>query len=192
MALDYPVEIAKKALDILEDLDLVKTEDDGTLFLPEAQNMTGSETHWAAKKREQRGQTKDKPRTNRGQKRDKVGNCPTETELETELETEKEKETELDIVSSSRPNREEVLKFCEEANLKIDGCRFFDHYEKRNWLIDGNPIRDWQALALIWNSNERHPVEKNEIRYLENEYSKEHLEQREKESMELLNKLLEE
>ena len=92
-ALDFPEEIAKKALEILEDLDLIQTEKDGTLYLPEAKNMTGSESEWAEKKRTQRGQKGDRKGTPEGQTEDNVpemsqeeetteGQCPTEKELE--------------------------------------------------------------------------------------------------------------
>ena len=30
---------------------------------------------------------------------------------------------------------------------------FFDYYEKRAWTIEGEPVRDWRALAVRWEEN---------------------------------------
>lgn len=49
-----PVEIVDAAMELLESLDLVEIWEDGTVFLPELENMVGSETIWAGKKRKMR------------------------------------------------------------------------------------------------------------------------------------------
>ena len=81
---------------LLERMGLAKKMNDDTLYLPEAEKNTGSETKWAGKKREYRKaiaaknakaikdkkpEKKDNPRTTKGQ-------CPTEIESELEIESE--------------------------------------------------------------------------------------------------------
>ena len=54
-----------------------------------------------------------------------------------------------------------------------------------------NPMKDWRAAIRSWEAREREQKPQ-DVPYMENEYTKEHLEQREKESQELLDQLLEE
>mgnify|MGYP000439292800 FL=1 len=48
--------------------------------------------------------------------------------------------------------RQAVISFFEEKGFDADeGKKFFDHYQEREWQTsDGNPIRDWRALAANW------------------------------------------
>ena len=109
---EMPVEIAKQSLEAAKELDLIQEEKDGTLYLPEAENMTGSETEWAEKKRKTRGQKKDNEGTPEGHDEDNVpqmspeeednegtpeGQRPTEKELELESEKEIDLEKELEL-----------------------------------------------------------------------------------------------
>lgn len=220
-ALDFPEEIAKKALEILEDLDLLQIEKDGTLYLPEAENMTGSETDWAAKKRTQRGQKEDKA----GQSEDNVpkmspsnednqgtpeGQCPTEKELELELEKELEKELELEkekerkekktrAQSSNRrfehPTLEEITDYCTERKNNINPQQFLAYYEANGWKVGKNPMKDWRAAIRSWETREHEmkPGQHQESeKYMQNEYTKEHLAKKEEDSMAELDRLLEE
>ena len=171
-ALEYPEDITKKAIDILKDLDLVQIEKDGTIYLPEAEHMTGSETEWAEKKRKQRGQNEDEDGTPEGQPEDNVpdlssvfgdivrtteGQRPTEKEKEKESEKEKEIEKEKKEEEDSScfyykhaPAREEVEKFISEQCPHISAKTFFEHYQKTKWTISGENITDWRRLAVKW------------------------------------------
>ncbi|EHQ02120.1 hypothetical protein [Gillisia limnaea] len=41
--------------------------------------------------------------------------------------------------------------FIEKSFDAVEGKKFFEHYETRNWQTsDGNEIRDWRALATNW------------------------------------------
>lgn len=81
------VDTVRVATDLFLNLGLMEKWDDGTLFMSETQNMIGSETGWAKKKRLQR------------QNKDNVLECPTEIDIELDIEkeiethTEQEKET---------------------------------------------------------------------------------------------------
>ena len=54
-----PVEIVNEAMELLQTLDLVEILDDGTIFLPEIEDMVGSETKWAGYKRKSRRESVD-------------------------------------------------------------------------------------------------------------------------------------
>lgn len=51
------------------------------------------------------------------------------------------------------PAREEVEKFIKEHCTHIKDMGFFEYYEKRGWTIEGEPVRDWRALAVRWEEN---------------------------------------
>lgn len=45
-----------------------------------------------------------------------------------------------------------VIDFFEEKNFdKAEAEKFYQHYADRNWQTgDGEPIRDWRAVAINW------------------------------------------
>lgn len=51
---------------------------------------------------------------------------------------------------ASTPTMEEIVDYFEEKGLTISAERFFNYNEKRNWKVDGEPIKDWKALAESW------------------------------------------
>ncbi len=55
------------------------------------------------------------------------------------------------------PTEAEVKAFCLAEGLGIDYGKFYQENCKRGWQIDGNPIRDWKALARAWADNEKNP-----------------------------------
>lgn len=89
---------------------------------------------------------------------DKGTNCPDNIEIRDYSLENKHIEEETSNYSSllSRayaPTREEVEKFIKEHCSHIVGMGFFDYYEKRAWTIEGEPVRDWRALAVRWEEN---------------------------------------
>lgn len=81
------VDIVRSAIQIFTELEMMETLDDGTIFMSELQNLLGSETEWAEKKRLYR------------QNRTMSTLCPPDVrqEIEKEKELEIEKELEDDI-----------------------------------------------------------------------------------------------
>uniref|UniRef100_UPI000BBC79F9 phage replisome organizer N-terminal domain-containing protein n=1 Tax=Clostridium cochlearium TaxID=1494 RepID=UPI000BBC79F9 len=91
------------AIDMFSKLGLMEIWDDGTLFMVETQNMIGSETRWAKKKRLQREKQKELP-----SKKDNVQvegdivpslspNCPTDIDTEIDIDIELDKDIDIDI-----------------------------------------------------------------------------------------------
>lgn len=211
-ALDFPEDIAKKALDILQDLDLLQTEEDGTLYLPEAEHMTGSESEWAEKKRTQRGHAKDKKGTTEGQPEDNVpqmspdeetteGQSPTEKEIELDIEIDLEKELELEIKkereekkarpqSSTKrfkaPTIEEITAYCQERKNRINPEQFLAYYEANGWKVGKNQMKDWRAAIRSWETREgemKAGPHQEAVPYMQKEYTREYLEQKERDDL---------
>lgn len=55
---------------------------------------------------------------------------------------------------STIPTIDEVKTFCDQQGIKIDVQRFYNYYASRGWLLDGTPVKDWQALVRCWNTRE--------------------------------------
>lgn len=111
------IDTVKVAMDIFTKIGLVQILENGEIFISQLQNMVGSETKWAEKKRLQR------------QKRDNVlmlsGQCPIEIEKDIDIE----KELEKDI----HTEKEKEDKYVGKSNLKT----FRILYEQNIGLING-------------------------------------------------------
>lgn len=57
-------------------------------------------------------------------------------------------------VTLKTPDLEEVKKFVEDNDLKVNPAEFFKYYSTRNWKARNKPIEDWQALCRTWNETE--------------------------------------
>lgn len=55
----------------------------------------------------------------------------------------------------SPPSVEEVKVYCESNGLRhINPQKFVDHYTANGWIRGNTPVRDWQAIARIWDSED--------------------------------------
>ena len=68
----------------------------------------------------------------------------------------------LDISYSRKPKKfvpptvEEVQKYVEEINSKIDAQFFVDYYAKNNWKDkNDNPVKNWKLKLVTWDMRER-------------------------------------
>lgn len=104
------VDTIKVSIDLFTKLGLMEVWDDGTLFMSETQNMIGSETGWAKKKRIQREKEDIVPL-----KKDIVPllspNCPTEIEIE--------KDIDIDIDKDIHTDKEKDLCMYDEKLKKV-------------------------------------------------------------------------
>ena len=156
LALSFDKELAEKALKVLEEFELIEVFEDGTIYLPEFQSMSGSETEWARQKREWRdkkGQEKDTERTKSGQCQD---NVRTMSDKSIEI-----RDKSLDIERNikerkfKKPTLEEINSYCQERKNSIDAQKFFDYYESKGWLVGKSPMKDWKAAVRNWERNEQ-------------------------------------
>ncbi|MCD7754089.1 MAG: hypothetical protein LUH41_06070 [Clostridiales bacterium] len=94
----------------------------------------------------------------------------TETETKTETKTKTEAEAEAGLLPADagekggstasaprradRPTREQVFDFLRERGLRVDGERFWNYYQARDWLTrNGKPV-DWRKRAESWAGTE--------------------------------------
>lgn len=48
------------------------------------------------------------------------------------------------------PKVEEIKKYCNERNNKINPLQFYDYYQSKGWMIGKNKMKDWQAAVRTW------------------------------------------
>lgn len=119
------VDIVRSAMKAFVGLKMIEILEDKTIFMAEVEKMLGTETYWAAKKREQR-----------------IGQCPTNVQLMSNVsnqEIEKEIEKEIDINTSCQKN-----KFSDDSIPIILSKRLF------NLMLKNNPNAkepNWQTWA---------------------------------------------
>lgn len=48
----------------------------------------------------------------------------------------------------------DIVAYCRERNSDVDGVRFFNYYDGRNWIdASGKKITDWKAKVVEWEHN---------------------------------------
>ena len=62
------------------------------------------------------------------------------------------------VKASTMADREklmhEIVAYCRERNSDVDGVRFFNYYDGRNWIdASGKKITDWKAKVVEWEHN---------------------------------------
>lgn len=59
------------------------------------------------------------------------------------------------------PTMDDVNAYCDEAGLThVNRQKFFDNYAASGWMRNGEPIRDWRALARKWDLEDREKAAK--------------------------------
>lgn len=109
------IDTVRVAIKMFTDLGLMELWDDGTMFMAETQNMIGSETEWAKKKREYRKSIENTKKLGQSEDnvQDKKDNVRQEKEIEIEIDKDLEKESrEKNSLLSEKII--EILKFYEE------------------------------------------------------------------------------
>lgn len=48
----------------------------------------------------------------------------------------------------------DIVSYCQERGGKVDGVRFFNYYDNRNWIdAAGNKLTDWKSKVAEWEGN---------------------------------------
>ena len=144
---DTNIDVVRSAMKLFVQLNIIEIMDDQTIYMKTLQNMVGSSTIGADKKKLQRN--KSVGLLEGGQKEDK---CPPEIEKELDIEIEKEKNNKKKTASRfTPPTLEEVKAYCLERKNKVDAERFIDFYTANGWVQGkGKPIKDWKAAVRTW------------------------------------------
>lgn len=48
------------------------------------------------------------------------------------------------------PKIEEIKKYCNERNNKINPLQFYDYYQSNGWMVGRNKMKDWKAAVRTW------------------------------------------
>lgn len=166
---EVPTVLAKEALEVLQELHLIKIIEDGTIIMTEVETMIGSETYWATQKRGKRETEVGQELDNVGQQLDTLGQCPEN------VQQSKSKSIEIDIykpftnvkgIESTTPTQivelyaqtapsfpavktlSDARKKAINARLKVYGLedfrRLFEKAEASSFLKGAND-RNWTA-----------------------------------------------
>ena len=216
--MDTDEDTMKTAMDTFTNLGLVELLGDGTYFLPKVVEMIGSATDNDNANRQRRyRENRAKEEQALQNVTDSVTKCNgavtdsvtkrnerkrLELEKESELELEKEKEKDKRESAGTartprqkfkKPSLEEVKAYCDERKNGVDAERFIAYYESVGWRIGGKaPMKDWRAAVRSWEGRESGSgkIAPSNIPYMQKEYSKEHLQEKEQESFDMLDALL--
>ena len=160
------VETIKESMDIFQRIGIVKILESGEIYIPQIEEMVGSETDKAKIMRDTRANKK-----NSGNKVTEMlpenGNNVIQSIDNRDKSIEKEnrdKSIEEDCKKEQakparkrfvKPSLEELKAFNEENHLNVDCDRFMDYYEANGWKAGKNPMKDWKAAMRNWSRNDR-------------------------------------
>lgn len=151
--------------------------------MPPLQNVTTSVTQTSTKRNESI-EYREKRKENRIQKDKKETKAKKET-----------KEVKPNVTRFVSPSLEEVQEYCRERNNGIDAERFISYYQSNGWMVGRNHMKDWKATIRTWEKRDKENGfqkrnQKPDVPYMQNDYSHEHLEKKEQESLDVLDALL--
>ena len=149
----FSVDTVIVAMELFKKVGLIYEQENGVLHIPYVNELVGSETPAAIKKRAQR----EKRKLLQG---DNVGdNVLQEIENREEIldirykDSEKEKESKADKPPRTRfvpPSLSDVQAYCQERQNGVDAQRFIDYYTSNGWKVGKNSMKDWKAAVRTW------------------------------------------
>jgi DNA-binding transcriptional MerR regulator len=81
-------------------------------------------------------------------------NEPTNTKLTNEQQTtNKQLTTNKNDKNEKKfiiPTFNDVLEYCMQNNLDVDGVKFINFYESKGWMVGKNKMKDWKAAIRTW------------------------------------------
>jgi DNA-binding transcriptional MerR regulator len=82
-----------------------------------------------------------------------------ETETTNEQLTNKQQSTNNQLTTNKNDKNEkkfiiptfnDVLEYCMQNNLDVDGVKFINFYESKGWMVGKNKMKDWKAAIRTW------------------------------------------
>lgn len=140
------------ALELYKQLGLIYEGDNKLLQITGFNEMIGSETKWAEKKRLYRekqkmiGQSEDNVREDNRDKSIEYRDIDNKS-IDIKKENIKRK-------SFVKPTIEEIQSYCLERNNGINAEAFYDFYESKDWYVGKNKMKDWKACVRTWEKRE--------------------------------------
>lgn len=175
----FDIDTIRVALELYKQLGLIYMQEDSILKIANFENMIGSETAWAEKKRLYR--EKGNGKLESGQSTDNVlDNFRQEKEIRDKRLDKDIKKKDTHSVSQKEkakrfipPTLEEVESYCLERKNGIDFERFIDFYQSKDWYIGKNKMKDWKASIRTWESKNKSELKQGN--FSQREYTDEQL-----------------
>ncbi len=143
------VDVVRSAITVFTKLDMMTIMDDGTYFMSQVQEMVGSETYWAEKKRLQR-QQQPLLLDNVQLMSNESPTCPSKSKRQSKS-IDKDIDKDKTVKRFTPPTVDEVRAYCQERQNKVDPERFVDYYASQKWKkANGRPVSDWKACVRTW------------------------------------------
>ena len=60
----------------------------------------------------------------------------------------------------TKPEIEEIQKYCLERNNGINAETFYDFYESKGWYVGKNKMKDWKACIRTWENRQIKKIQK--------------------------------
>lgn len=148
LALDEDSEDVQRVLEFLNQYGLIEEIAKNEFVLTEALESIGSETDSAERMRRFR--------------KKQASQCDTSvTNSDTEINTDTDKIREDKDCALCAPSWTEVYEFFFEKRISSFSAEdFIKQNEERDWKIDGEPIKNWKALAVSWDKQKKAETEK--------------------------------
>ncbi len=142
------VDVVRSAIKIFTQLDMMEVMDDGTYFMNRIEELIGSESYWAEKKRLQREQEKPLLLDNVQPMSNESPTCPSKSK--NKIESKNKSKSESKKKRFTPPSREDVQAYCVERGNQVDAEAFIDFYTSKGWMVGKNPMKDWKACVRTW------------------------------------------
>lgn len=137
------------AIDIAKDMGVIEIVDSGEIFMRDIHSFIGQDSTEAERKRVYR--LKIKNRKQIGQGVDERPDTSDDRPPELELDIKKELNTDIEnIPINKKPTLDEIKTYCDTNCIQVDYEHFYYHYAALNWVVNGNPIIDWQSKLREW------------------------------------------
>ena len=160
----FSTDTIRVALNMFKAFGLIYEDVDGTLVMADHENLVGSETDWAIRKKIQRENNQQAlPPADEGM--DNVhANVPQlvhEENRDKRLEIrdkdirDKEGENGTRKARFAPPTMDEVKAYVQERGSNVDPVRFWTYYNEGGWKdAKGNPVRNWKQKLITWEGRE--------------------------------------
>lgn len=169
----FTVDTVKVAFSLFIKLGMIYQETNGCLKIADFENMVGSETDWAERKRLQRQNKETQLMLESNNSMDNVQDEVQENvheRLEIEI---RDIDIELNSISTEKSNNkqnlaknfkkkekqfiaptlDEVKKYIQEKNYTVDAQVFFDYYQATEWHdVEGKKVKNWKGKIVSWNA----------------------------------------
>lgn len=159
------IDTVRAAMQLFQSIGIVQISEIGEIYLPQVQEMVGSETDKAKIMRRLRAE-----RANQLHSGDKVpqndvpqndvpqnnvlGVLPNRYTEKRENSTETTDKKKNDKSQQGKlfvpPTEEEVKAYCKERNNTVNASHFMDYYCSNGWKVGRNEMKDWKAAVRTW------------------------------------------